>query len=360
MAHLTRTDRLFIRADASSRIGNGHVMRCIALAQAWKMRGGAVTFLGRLKGKLVDRVIKEGFDHIPIPEPYPSPLDLETTRAAITEGGVSDTVWLALDGYHFDEAYQQAFCGLGCRLLVIDDLALLSRYGADIILNQNISAGDLEYPADCGAQFLFGPRYALIRVEFQRWRDTAKKHSPNAERVLITMGGADPDNVTLSAIEALKKCRVHGLFVKVLIGSSNPHRKSLARACASQCLDIQLIENTEKMPELMAWADMAVSGGGVTCWEMAFMGLPNLVVVLAENQKVVAKTLRSVGCSSVLNYETDFSESGLLRELDSLIPDRERRKKMSERGRGFIDGLGGQRVIDTILNVCPNIAGGAL
>src|SRR4051812_29101308 len=108
MAH-----HLLIRADASVRMGSGHLMRCLALAQAWRARGGSVTFLSHCENtRLRSRIEAAGHDFLPLEIPHPDPLDLRTTLSVLDGSGIeapqAATDWLVLDGYHFDSSYQQA------------------------------------------------------------------------------------------------------------------------------------------------------------------------------------------------------------------------------------------------------------
>lgn len=293
------------------------------------------------------RILREGFGWVGIPRPHPDPMDLETALPAFSEHCTSLGKWVVLDGYHLDESYQLAVQQAGHRILLIDDMAHLSRYHADILLNQNMSKGLISYRMDPETRLLMGHKYVLLRDEFLNWEGEKRQHPHVARKILVTLGGADPDNVTLAVIEALKRKAFSGLSVRVVIGASNPHRSSLEQTVSSVPFNCRLLETTERMPELMAWADMAVSGGGTTCWEMAFMGLPNLVVVLAENQTAVTDILRTVGCSEIIEGQTGIRDLSLT--LDGLIHAPERRKQMSLRGRELIDGLGGLRVVEEIL-----------
>ncbi len=344
-----RPGNLCVRADASPRIGTGHIMRCIALGQAWRDRGGGVTFLGSRESRVLEeRVRHEGFGWVTVPEPHPAPVDLESTLRVLSELCTSAGRWVVLDGYHFDEGYQLALQAAEHRVLVIDDTGHLPQYHADIVLNQNTPSGAIHYRTAPSTELLLGNRYVLLRREFLDWKGEARRHPETAGNVLVTLGGADPDNVTRSVIDVLGDLSLPRLSVRVLVGASNPHRKSLEHCASSAGFDCRLVEATDRMPEWMAWADMAVSAAGTTCWEMAFMGLPNLVLVIAENQQAVISTLLSAGCSIVQEDPGDIR--ALHAALEFLIRDGRRRERMSKVGRELIDGLGGRRVVDFFLH----------
>ena len=194
-----------------------------------------------------------------------------------------------LDGYHFDPAYQKAIREAGYRLLVVDDTAHLPAYHADVLLNQNIYAPQLTYSYDPHTVLLLGPMYALLRPEFLVWKEWERHIPDTARHILVTLGGGDSDNVTLKVIQALHDIRLPDLEIRVIVGPANPHRDSLVAAIEHGPHSVELLFDVTDMPGLMAWADIAVSAAGSTCWELLFMGLPSLVGVLADNQVPIAE-----------------------------------------------------------------------
>ena len=147
-------------------MGSGHVMRCVALAQAWKKQGGKVTFISLCDSEsLRNRITDEGFELVLIKESYPDPADFEITLSTINNSN-SNNSWVVLDGYHFDADYQQSIKNNGNPLVVIDDIGHLDNYVADIILNQNINAEDLNYSCETETKLLLGTNFVLLRDEF--------------------------------------------------------------------------------------------------------------------------------------------------------------------------------------------------
>ena len=337
---------LLIRADANARMGTGHLMRCLALAQGWKARGGQATFITACESDgLRQRLSDEGFQVIALEQSYPEPDDWEIMSQVLAEyrGG-----WIVLDGYHFDPAYQRQIKEVGHRLLVIDDMAHLDHYYADIILNQNLHAERLNYSCEPYTQLLLGTQYVLLRREFLKWQGWKREIPKVAHKVLVTLGGGDPDNVTLKVIRAINKLKLEDLEVKVVIGPSNPHTASLKEAVDHSPFAIHLLPTGKNMAELMACADVAVSAGGSTCWEMAFMGLPNVVLVLAENQQDIAAGLGTAGVAFNLGWYTEASIAQVANTLGGLLRDGGSRRQMSQRGRELVDGLGVERVAESL------------
>jgi UDP-2,4-diacetamido-2,4,6-trideoxy-beta-L-altropyranose hydrolase len=363
-----KTGKILIRIDASVQIGTGHVMRCIPLAQAWQDRGVDVTFLGHCDSESLHQlIIDEGFDFIPIEKPHPDPYDLNRTLEILKQLKTQNSkliTWLALDGYHFTPDYQKAIRENGYRLLVIDDMAHLDHYHADILLNQNVHASSLHYSCDRDTVKLLGCEYVLLRREFLKYKDWKREIHNKAKNILVTMGGADSKNVTLKVIKALKLLNDPDLEFKVVVGPNNPHVDTLKNAIhnappaplnRAPLLGIQpgcsmrLVLNATNMSELMAWADVAVSAGGATCWEMAFMGLPNAILVLAENQRKNAESLASAGIALNLGWYEEINELGLTETLNVLMSDQICRKEMSAKGRKLVDGAGTHRALSHML-----------
>ena len=343
---------LLIRADASTRMGSGHIMRCLALAHAWRAQGGQVTFLSCCDSPaLHDRVIRDGYGFVALDTPHPDPLDVQMTLSVLRELAVAShgaPVWVALDGYHFDSGYQLAIRTAGFRSLIIDDMAHHPRYHADVLLNQNIDAAQRVYACDADTTLLLGTRYALLRPEFQEWRDWQRHIPLVARKALITMGGADPDNVTLKVIEALRLLDLPELQARIVVGPANPHSDTLRPKIDASSDRVQLLKAVSDMPELMSWADVAISAGGSTCWELACMGLPSIVLTLADNQEAVA---RALGESEIAINVGDAShleprESGAA--LSKLMHDGALRSRMSQLGRALVDGKGASRVVEAL------------
>ena len=286
---------LIIRADSTTQIGTGHVMRCLALAQAWQENDGQVVFLSHCESQaLQNRIIDEGFHLFPIENPHPHPDDLEKTLgifSSIRNPKSEIRSWIVLDGYHFTPDYQKAIREKGYRLLVIDDMAHLDHYYPDIVLNQNIHADNLDYKCEPNTRLLVGTKYVLLRREFLKWKGRKRDIPEKAKKLLVTMGGSDPDNLTLKVIEGIKLLSDPTLEVKVIIGPDNSHRNTLKNALLHTPCPMCCVENATNMPELMAWADVGVAAAGSTAWELAFMGLPSVFLVLSENQKPVAEGL---------------------------------------------------------------------
>lgn len=341
------TRKLWIRVDASQDVGIGHLMRCLALAQAWRRRGGEACFLGRCEAKVSKRIAEEGFTICP-PEGACRQGRVEEPWHSWWKSTRDHSEWVVLDGYGFGTEYQSEVKGLGKRVLVIDDYNHLARYEADILLNQNIGASHYRYQTTPGCTLLTGTRYALLRNEFLQSRITHPETPEVARRILVLCGGADPTGVTFKILEGLSALKSKDLESRIVVGPANPHALEVKKAASGTGLNIEVVESTDHMDLHMAWADLAITAGGSTCLELAFMGVPFLVLSLAENQREVMSGFDREGIALGLGSDTDLETGILASKLERLRHDRSRRAAFSRKGQEAVDGLGVQRVLEAM------------
>jgi UDP-2,4-diacetamido-2,4,6-trideoxy-beta-L-altropyranose hydrolase len=343
---------LLLRADADQARGAGHVMRCLALAEAWQRHDGRATLLScRPNPVLCQRTQALGIGLTEIPLSHPDGSDLRAACIVLEEVSRDQTElpWVVLDGYHFDTIYQSLLRSAGCRLMVIDDTAHLLRYDADIILNHALSAQQFAYTCSPDTLLLLGTRFALLRSEFHRWYGVSR-HCPDvARKILVTLGGSDADNATLKIIESLEQVSTPDLEVRVVVGPLNPHLAELRSRMDSVSSRVLLQTDATDIASLMAWADLAVAGGGMTSWELAFMKVPTLVLTLSESQSEVARALDEFGSARSLGSPSDLDRDQLAQAILRLMHDQAARQQMSERGRVVVDGRGAERALEVML-----------
>jgi len=336
-------DTLLIRADASVRMGTGHVMRCLGLAQAWQDEGGRVVYaMAAASPGMEERLRAEEIEVRRLAvEPGSAEDALATIETAKTEG----IAWIVVDGYHFDEPFQRTVKQAEQRLLAVDDFGKLPHYWADIVLNQDPIAEESLYGnREPYTRLLLGTEYTFLRREFRARPSARRQTPPVARKLLVTMGGSDPDNVTEKVIRSLDSVAVDGLEAIVLVGPSNPHGPRLevaARECRAR---IQLLRNPPNIPELMAECDMAVTAGGSTIWELAYFGMPCIVLTLAENQEPVAQLLHRRGACLGLGPDARKAAADLAATISALCHDPTARAALGAKLGAAIDGRGAERV----------------
>ncbi len=321
-------------------MGTGHVMRCLALAQAWQDMGGTVSLLARdLPAALAARCGEEGVTVLPFDPVAP---DGEQTAAAARAAD-----WTVLDGYHFDAAFGEALARAARRLLVVDDLGLPVPGAAALVLNQNITAdAGLYPPAAGGAGLLLGCRFALLRREF-RAPPPVRDFAEPCRRVLVTLGGSDPQQVTGRVIAALRT--LPGMEARIIVGAVNPRLEELRALCAESDGRLEILAGVRNMVPLMDWAQMAVSAGGTSVLELASRALPTLLITVADNQAAICALLAEAGVMRHAGWHHELDVSTLAAMMQGLAEDGPRRARMAELGRALVDGLGAVRVAGEML-----------
>jgi UDP-2,4-diacetamido-2,4,6-trideoxy-beta-L-altropyranose hydrolase len=194
---------------------------------------------------------------------------------------------------------------------------------------------------------LLGTRYCLLRREFTAWREWRREIAPVAHKVLVTMGGSDPENVTARVMKALQIANIQSSEASIIVGGSNPHFSELQVMASQLDFPLQLYRDASNMAELMCWADLAVSAAGSTCWELAFLGVPALLLDLAENQLLLAQQLHNQNYAIHVGNRHASAEE-LAHALQSLVGSQELREMLSLRSRRLVDGEGAKRVASVL------------
>ncbi|MGR6836675.1 UDP-2,4-diacetamido-2,4,6-trideoxy-beta-L-altropyranose hydrolase [Syntrophomonas erecta] len=298
--------KIVIRTDSSIKIGTGHVMRCLTLADQLKEKEVQVEFICRdLEGNIIGIIESKGYrvsrlsvmtnkKNDQLTKEYDEwlgatwELDAEQSITALKEENVD---LLIVDHYALDIKWENKLRSRSSKIMVIDDLAN-RKHNCDILLDQNYvenmeSRYDRLVPASC--KKLLGPKYVLLRPEFYKARATLKERDGIVRRIHIFFGGSDPTNETIKAIKAVEKLNRRDIEVDVVVGASNPHQKEIKHLCDKACFNYHYQVNN--MAELMAKADLAIGAGGSTTWERCFLGLPSICVVVADNQVAIVRAM---------------------------------------------------------------------
>ena len=342
---------LLIRSDAGGHIGMGHVMRCLALAQAWRHRNGPLAVAMAHGESLVKaRLQSENVEVVSLGVDPGGEDDARQTGILAAGRGAR---WIVADGYQFGAAYQKSLrlslSKARCRFLSVDDFRHASHYYADAILDQNIGLDQSSIYDDREhyTSLLAGARYVMLRREFQEWQGFSRQVKPApARKILVTLGGGNADAIMRRIVKAISKIGRFQFECKIVIGPGCQHLESLESIAAAGRQSITLLKAVADMAGLMAWADMAVSGAGSTAWELAFMGVPALLVILAENQEPVAQRLDREGAARSIGWHSALTESDIAAAIERLAGSPERRMCMSAAGQRLIDGKGAERVAE--------------
>lgn len=355
------------RVDASLQIGSGHVMRCLSLAGELRRRGVGAVFISReLDGDLRRHCRDVGFPVLTLAAPSapyrPRQGDLRHASwlEATWESDAADTALalervalrparLAVDSYALDRRWETTLRDRVGAILAIDDLADRP-HDCDLLLDQNLQeAMDARYDAllPAGCRRLLGPRYALLRPEFL---EAGGERVPRRgiKRIHVFFGGSDLANETQKALLAIASLKRPDLEVDLVLGAANPHREAIESYCRGAS-NVVLHSGVRDMARLMAAADCAIGAGGSSTWERCCLGLPALVIALAQNQVPIATACHRAGACRYLGASAEVTVAQIAAALRELLQDPDAAAGMGDKGRELVDGKGTARVADRLL-----------
>ena len=356
------TMNVAFRADASLDIGIGHVMRCLTLADALRERGANCHFICREPpGHLTDLIRKRGFSVHALS--YCKPLERPKDEIAASQpahvhwlgsdwqtdarqtGAILAELqpdWLVVDHYALDARWERAMKGDYKKLLVIDDLADRV-HECDILLDQNWF-GDAtpnryrEYvPENC--VLLLGPCYALLKSEYALLRSLMPPRDGIVKRILVFMGGSDPTNETGKVMDALAHPDLGHLVVDVVIGVNHPDPEGVAKQISKRP-DTHLYGSQASLAGWMVRADLMISAGGYTSWERMCLGLPAIVISIADNQTSTNNSMSESGYIDFLGEKEIVTSEIIVSSVRRCMDDPARLKKMSDMGQKLVQGNG--------------------
>jgi len=340
--------RIAFRADASIEIGSGHVMRCLSLADELRELGAETLFLCRsLPGHLGEQITARGHAvswldtdaaHVP---------DDVACQAHMSDHAPWD--WLVVDHYALAAEWETAMRAVARRIMAIDDLADRS-HDCDLLMDQNLQCPgryDGLLPDHC--EQLLGPRYALLRPQFAKTRESQVARMGKFDRLMVFFGGADAGGATLTALAALKKWGRSDVAVDVVVGQTNPHHAAIAVACDA-LPGATLHCGVHDMASMMASADLLLGAGGGSAWERCCLGLPAVILAAADNQVDQAIALARVGSQLYLGKSSAVDVDRMVAVLDTLhgLPDL--LCHMANQAVNLVDGQGVRRVANHLID----------
>lgn len=354
--------RIAFRADASVQIGNGHIVRCLTLATEFKAQGAECLFISREhSGHAFNLIRQHGFHLHPLPDiagdrqissdresEYAEDSDASQTAAHLA-GWRPD--WLIVDHYGLNARWERRLRTSCNFLMVIDDLAKRC-HDCDLLLDQTLNRSPDHYanlaPERC--KLLLGQHYGILRPEFAQLRpySLARRHAPRLRRVLITMGGTDQPNATGQVLDALKVSKLpDDCTITIIMGAQAPWLEAVKHQAEEMHWNTEILVDVSNMAQLMADSDLAIGAVGGTAWERCCLGLPTLMVILADNQKTGALALESIGAAKLLG-STESIRDNLPISLNMLLETPQELAIMSQRSSQLTDGLGVQNIFSEL------------
>ena len=351
----TLIKNVLVRCDGGPGIGMGHVMRCLCLADGLrKTEIQNITFLTHApdgEARVLDVVrkkIRQWRFRVRMAPPAGTKEDLAFVLKQLKQFSDLSQVLVVTDSYAIGTSYLRQLKASGVKVLSIDDEAK-QPFPVDWILNQNMGAEKLSYPKGTTAKRLAGVKYFLLRREFRNIKRPALRKQV-LKRLLVTMGGADSQNQTKKVLAALAMLPMK-LNVTIVLGGAHPDPRGIRSLTRSSWHKIRIYQDAPKVGSLFKNADAAVTAGGTTSYEVAAMGIPNLILTIADNQRGIARALDRYGSSKSLGWYEDVKPQDIAVEIKGLMHDPQQLRKMSQRAKKLVDGRGVERVVK---HICAN------
>ncbi len=362
--------RVAFRVDASLEIGIGHVVRCLALADALRELGVDCIFLscshvGNINSQVRLRQY-EVFDLIRGAVKWPGhvrgdlahsswlkcPQEMDAQEClGIIKSKRCDVV--VVDHYAIDYRWEEDVRQICKKIVVIDDLADRIHH-CDMLLDQNWFEGDLRIryrelvPKEC--ELYLGPKYALLKDEYAILANIMPVRDGKIRRLLVFMGGSDPHDETTKVLGSLDIPELKEVLVDVILGVNHPDPLNVIRLAASRT-NICVHQHQRTLAGWMLRADLMISGGGSTTWERMCLGLPSVVISIADNQTKTNRALHTFGYVEFLGESDQVTSSMIAGAIRHCISNPERIKNMSVKGMEMVDGRGAVSVSERIVEL---------
>ncbi|PKG22768.1 UDP-2,4-diacetamido-2,4,6-trideoxy-beta-L-altropyranose hydrolase [Niallia nealsonii] len=349
---------IVIRTDASLEIGTGHVMRCITLAKQLKSEEINIIFICRnLIGNCIKLIENEGFTVRILKKNdacnqwnwLQKNWKLDAAETKLILAALNKRVdLLIVDHYGLDEKWESDLRSAVKKILVIDDLANRA-HDCDVLLDQNYyptmnSRYNNKISHSCIQ--LLGPNYALLRDEFLFIKEKRVKSDGVIQNVLVFFGGSDQTGETIKTLQAVEELNLSDVQFNVVVGAANPKKEKIRKFC-EQMTNVTFYCQVNNMAELMQKADFAIGAGGTTTWERCFLGLPSIVIVVADNQQELAESVAKKGAICCLGRNENVTAKDIAEKLYQFYKNP---LKVSEMIRICSDMMQSELVKDKLVN----------
>ncbi|MFC1904273.1 UDP-2,4-diacetamido-2,4,6-trideoxy-beta-L-altropyranose hydrolase [Chloroflexota bacterium] len=341
-----------IRADGSVHLGLGHIMRCLALAQGLEKIGVSSVFTIRdYEPKVAELIRRCNFEVELIPRGCDLKEDLLLTLELVSQYQVkliiadlcnNDTL------ANIDEfsQYLQGLKDGGRFLLTLDDLKAIP-FPGDILINPNYGAENWDHGFGSNTKYLLGPAYFIFRQEFIEAARVEREIKTDAKNVLIAIGGSDPFDLTGKVVRVLSKLTLN-LHIVLGIDYTESKERELDETLKHCQGNYKLVRVADNLTELMLWADLAITGGGLTKYETAVTGTPSIIIPQVDYLAELVREFEREGTALNLGLADSVGESDIIKAVERLLKDSALRALMSQRGKKLVDGRGIERIISEI------------
>lgn len=330
--------KVIIYANGSSAIGIGHIIRTLTLAKELKKREIYVEYIIDNSDSSIIKLLQNNGFYVIVVE------DILNYLSSHQKPKYDLAI---VDDYSINENGINKFYNIAKKIVYIDDLAKFSEYNMDILVNSSIEALSIDYKG-C-AKKLLGPKYAILRDEFRNKKYKVPK--PNVEKVMITLGGGDENNITKDILDSLLD-NYNDIEYNIILGNSYKYKDFMIENYKDEKVKFHI--NTNDMAKAMLDSDLAISAGGNTLYELSACGTPTIAIIIADNQRKFVQAIhRKTGIdyidlveNKLCNIKMDF-----LNIFNKNINNYNRREQISKNMFHLVDGEGCIRIVDEIIKL---------
>ncbi|MBQ3907133.1 MAG: UDP-2,4-diacetamido-2,4,6-trideoxy-beta-L-altropyranose hydrolase [Lachnospiraceae bacterium] len=344
---------ILFRADGNAKVGYGHVMRCLSLADAFRSMGETCKFV--LAGDdLKQRIEERGYETFLLSTAFDEmEAELPQLQKLLKE---QNPTLLIVDSYYVSEAYFKALRGLGVKIVYVDDLGL-APYEVDALLNYNLYATSIDYASlyanETLPKLLLGTTYVPLRAQYANV--TPKETPKQVKNIFISTGGTDLIGLSKSLFDYVIGHREEtientGFQYHFLLGGGNPFKDEILRGAEKE-VSIKAYLNIPSIKPLLETCDLALSAAGSTLYEICALGVPCITYVLADNQLQGNHAFEESGLMQSLGDLRDKENLGeqAFKAIKSLADDYDRRVQISLKMQAFVDGHGAENAAKALL-----------
>ena len=344
--------QVLFRVDANKQIGTGPFYRCLYIARMLKAKGAISVFFMADADKTIFEILKtEGLGLVDVPN------DQKFTARFLYEYSLISNVkksLLVVDCPYPDfyrQSFQEAISRRAGRVMMIT-FRNESRFKADIVHNQNLFALTEKYSAEPHTHLLLGPEYIILDERYLTLRHNNRDARNKVETFFVFFGGVDGSGLTLKVLRALTMLEERPGKIITVVGALYSMERELRTLLHHHPeLPVELHVNTSNMPLLMAEADLAITSGGMSIWELACLGIPDIIISTSEREKVHTPLLDQRGTCLYVGHYDEVSEKQITDSVEKLAGDRQQREAMSKAAMNVVDGSGTQKVVQHMMEL---------
>ena len=317
-------------------------MRSMSLARKWISTGGTALIVTSCTNEsLIGRLKASGIEVVTLNNSYPDKEDLGLMTNLVSS---YENPWILLDGYFFDEDYRSAIKKCGCSILMVDDYQHLEQYYVDAVVNPGYITRVGDYKSHMHTEYFLGPEYAFISDDLESSLGEISDKMFRNYHILVTLGASDSANQTEKVLKALNMGFRSDMDVVVVVGPLNQNFGMIKDITRDMC-GVEVVYDIKSMVDLYQWSDVAITAAGSTCWELAYMGVPMITIVVAENQIAISEYLENSGVSLNLGWFQCIKEEDINLLLYGLLDSHDSMRDMNKKGKILVDGYGCDRLV---------------